>query len=477
MKKSVRITIITIAAVLAVTGLVLGLVFGLRSSPAEPEVPEKVSIASAEDFLGISDKSGSLYKDTLFELQTDLTLDFRGKSPIFDAAERPFSGIFDGKGHTVKLSYDKISESGSAGLFGYVSGARIKNLNVEITVTGTDAKLNSGANYLGGVAGFAYGENTVENVTARLIIDADMTVKTRIDINDQTKSYSDTAEYAGGIFGYACGKVTVKNCRVSELSVDASDYLNDATTDFANLARQSVFAGGAIGHAAGTVVLDGVTVTVGAVNVYADTVYFGGIAGVMEGATASNLSVSAASAVGILTGGKGYVGGIAGYALGSAVTGFGADGKYNVSATSVGALSFGGAAGFLDSSTFRNGGITVRAELVNATAFGGLVGSARNASVTNSTLSGGIYGSGGQKVEISGLQRLIDEGRAYYGTLAGRVYGGSKISGNSVAAGSETAPDVVGLAEPFVPVDEEGILGTPVQPVISDNTVPSVGNG
>lgn len=470
MKKSVRITIIAVVAVLAVLGLVLGLVFGLRSSPAEPEVPEKVSIASAEDFLGISDKSGSLYKDTLFELQTDLTLDFRGKSPIFDAAERPFSGIFDGKGHTVKISYDKISESGSAGLFGFVSGARIKNLNVEITVSGVNAELNAGANYLGGVAGFAYGENKVENVTARLVVDADMTVKTRTDINDVIKSYSDTAEYAGGIFGYACGKVTLGNCRVSEISVDASDYLNDETTDYANLPRQSVFVGGAIGHATGTVVLDGVTVNVGTVNLYADTVYFGGISGVLEGASAQNLSATSRT-VEVLSGGKGYVGGIAGYALGSAVDGFDANGEYKVSGTAVGALSFGGAVGFIDASAFRNGEIVSRAELDNATAFGGLVGSARNASVTNSTLSGGIYGAGGQKVEISGLQRLIDAGRAYYGTLAGRVYGSSKISGNAVAAGSETAPDIAGLAEPFVPVDEEGTTGTPVIPDISDNTV------
>lgn len=460
---------IAVAAAVVIAAIVIGLVFGLKK-PEAPEIPALVLIGSEEAFIAMSEKSGTDYSDTVFELTTDLTLDFSGKTPIFNAVDEAFCGTFDGKGHTVKITYDSVPESGSVGLFGFVYGATVKNLNIELTLSGAGAKLAEDATYIGAVAGFAYGDNTVENVRTSLSVNAALSVKTTVDINGIERSYSDATQYVGGLFGYAAGKMQVKNCRTAAFSLDASDSLNDVTTDFDDEVRKAVFVGGGFGHASGDISVDGLTVSLNGVNLYAKTVSFGGVAGVIEGGTVENATVTGSSQIKSVNTVKGYVGGIAGYALNTTVSEYGADLRYDASSPVLCALSFGGAVGFTDGSTFMGGTVSVYAELDNATAFGGLVGAARNGKIKENTLSGGIYGLGGQTVETSGLQRNIDDKRAYYGTLAGRVYGASEVKDNTVTAGYKTAPETVGFAEPFVPVDSEGNLGTPVNPVISGNT-------
>lgn len=453
-----------------VAAIVIGVVFGVKK-PETPVAPALVTVSDDAAFAALNGMSGTEYSDTVFELSTDLTLDYSGKTPIFGSVDNAFCGTFDGKGHTVKITYDAVPESGSVGLFGFIYGATVKNLNVELTLNGENAKLSDDATYIGAVAGFAYGDNTVDNVKVAVTVDAKITVKTTVDINGITRSYSDNTQYVGGLFGYAAGKMTVKNCETTAFSVSASDCLNDVTTDFNNEARKALFVGGGFGHASGTISVDGLNVTLGSVNLYAKTVNFGGVAGVMEGGTVSNVTVAAGSAIKTVNTVKGYVGGVAGYALNSTVSSYGSNLRFEASSPTLCSLSFGGAAGFIDGSAFSGGTVTVNAELDCATAFGGLVGAVRNGKITGNTLSGGLYGLGGQAVEISGLQSIITAKRAYFGTLAGRVYGNSEVSGNTVTAGYKTAPALVGFVEPHVPVDAEGNLGTATNPVISGNTV------
>lgn len=463
---------IAAAAAVVIAAIAIGVVFGVvLKKPPAVQAPETVAVSDVAAFLSLDEMSGTEYSDTVFELATDLTLDFSGKTPIFNSVDNAFCGTFDGKGHTVKIIYDSVPESGAVGLFGFIYGATVKNLNVELTLSGANAKLAEDATYIGAVAGFAYGDNTVENVVTSLSVSASLSVKTAVDINGITRSYSDSTQYVGGLFGYAAGKLKVKNCQISAFSVNASDYLNDATTDFGDEVRKALFVGGALGHAGGDITVDGLTVSLGSVDLYAKTVGFGGVAGVIEGGTVDNVTVTATSAVKTVNTVKGYVGGVAGYALNTSVASYGADLRCDVSSTALCALSFGGAAGYIDGSAFSGGTVSVYAELDNATAFGGLVGAARNGKIKDNVLSGGIYGLGGQNVETSGLQRIIDAKRAYYGTLAGRVYGSSEVSGNTATEGYKTAPEFVGFAEAFVPVDSEGNLGTPTVPVISGNTV------
>ena len=62
----------------------------------------------------------------------------------------PFSGTFDGEGHTVNV---QISSGSYTGLFASLDGAAVKNFKIKGTVSGT-------GNAVGGIVGYA-GNNTV----------------------------------------------------------------------------------------------------------------------------------------------------------------------------------------------------------------------------------------------------------------------------------------------------------------------------
>ena len=76
--------------------------------------------------------------------------------PQLGTLDMPYSGVFDGKGHTIKYSINNI-ERGNAGLFAYVSGT-IKNLNVIGTLN-----CYSG----GGIVGYSKSGSTISDCTFR----------------------------------------------------------------------------------------------------------------------------------------------------------------------------------------------------------------------------------------------------------------------------------------------------------------------
>jgi hypothetical protein len=103
-------------------------------------------ISSPADFQQLTDKVNKEYKNyagVYFLLTCDLT---RVTTIIGD--EMPFSGIFDGGGHKITAN---IKSRSSAGIFGKVRGATIKNLSVS-------------GNISGGYAGGIFGEG-VANVS------------------------------------------------------------------------------------------------------------------------------------------------------------------------------------------------------------------------------------------------------------------------------------------------------------------------
>ncbi len=83
------------------------------------------------------------------------------QSPIGASASAPFTGVFDGNGHSI--SGVAISGTHNVGLFGVIDGATIENLTVEGSVTGT-------GNNVGGIVGFAYMNCTVRNCTANVTV-------------------------------------------------------------------------------------------------------------------------------------------------------------------------------------------------------------------------------------------------------------------------------------------------------------------
>ena len=123
------------------------------------------------------------------ELTKDIDLSGEAWAPIgigdsFYAGTPSYSGIFDGKGHTIKnLSIDNSSAQ-YVGLFGYVDGGTIRNLTVSGSV--------KGSGHTGGIAGGADG-GTFENCANQCEVQGGTT---------------------GGIIGFASelGTLIVRDC-------------------------------------------------------------------------------------------------------------------------------------------------------------------------------------------------------------------------------------------------------------------------
>ena len=149
-------------------------------------------IGTAEGLKWFRDKVNNATKieDTQIcaELTEDIDLNGEAWTPIgigdaIYARTPPYSGTFDGKGHTIKnLSIDRSAHY--VGLFGYVYGGTIRNLTVSGSVKGSE--------HTGGIAGAANG-GTFENCANQCAVQGGTT---------------------GGIIGFATeeGTLIVRDC-------------------------------------------------------------------------------------------------------------------------------------------------------------------------------------------------------------------------------------------------------------------------
>jgi len=101
-------------------------------------------------------------------------------------SDTPFSGTFDGGGHTINNLYINVW-SDNQGLFGYVSSATIKNVAIG------SGYIYTGTGAAGGIAGYSTGTSKINNCSNASTVKA---------------SY-----YAGGMIGYITGTViNICNC-------------------------------------------------------------------------------------------------------------------------------------------------------------------------------------------------------------------------------------------------------------------------
>ena len=208
--------------------------------------------------------------------------------------EKPFTGTFDGQGHTIKNLniVETEAKEGKAyiGFFGYANNATIKNVtfeNVNLNIACLDIDHSQG--HIGAVAGSLEGTSTIENVTVK----GDIFVEATVTANGASR----VAVVAGGNVG---GNVTMKNVHVV---ANKGSYLK-ANNNVGALAGQlqvknvfencssnidvtatKFFAGGLIGIAAGDSQFTNchttgdVTVTAGREGRANDQYRVGGIAG------------------------------------------------------------------------------------------------------------------------------------------------------------------------------------------------------
>ena len=173
-------------------------------------------INSAEDFAAITWQNSSGY----FKLTDNIT--------VTKPCDATFKGTFDGDGHTVTLQLDVTS--GNAGLFAKTgSGAVIKNVIVDATVTSSVYSYTSQYYGVAGLVGYVDGKTTIDHcgVTG--------TVK-------GTSTSSSYAAYIGGLIGVISDKCEITNSYVS------------ATVENANKNKDS-YTGGFLGRTSGTYTL------------------------------------------------------------------------------------------------------------------------------------------------------------------------------------------------------------------------------
>jgi hypothetical protein len=204
---------------------------GAGGYPAARAVGQPTPISTDTELALIGTDPFDYPADGDYILADDLIL--TGWTPICDpnADLDPFTGTFDGNGHTITLSSfggGSLTGAGGLGIFAVTStGAVIENLNVNFTT----GPFNTTVYYAGGVAGYALG-TTFSNISVVAGVDA---------------AYKDTGYTdfdLGGVAGYAANS-TFTGIKASGSITASAEMPYDYTTgnDFS--------VGSVVGYAAG----------------------------------------------------------------------------------------------------------------------------------------------------------------------------------------------------------------------------------
>ncbi|MCQ2376011.1 MAG: T9SS type A sorting domain-containing protein [Salinivirgaceae bacterium] len=194
-----KITFISIVMVLAVINTHAadaweGAMEEFTEGDGSKESPYIIGTANELAFMSYVVSAGTQGFDTLhYKLIADIDLN---NQPWFSIGEarNPFKGVFDGNNHTISNMNvaDSSAETRSIGLFGYSSGATIKNITVKGIVKSKRSK--SITSYCGGICGYA--KNTVfYNCHNECIITDNAANETLFECIDSS--------FVGGICGYA----------------------------------------------------------------------------------------------------------------------------------------------------------------------------------------------------------------------------------------------------------------------------------
>ena len=214
--------------------------------------------------------TGITYEGKYFKAADNTVFDLSSEQwKSIGTSSKKFMGTFDGNGATVKGLTDQ-GKFGCYGLFGYISGATIKNLVF------TDVNMTYNGSNRGAVAGHLYGTNTIENVeVSGKVAGADYVggIAGRPYLNDSnlgTLTISNCVNNAviegskkvGGIVGYARAdvagttKAVVNNCKNNgEVSGDYAGGIagwayNAELKDCSNTGKVTgkISAGGIVGN-------------------------------------------------------------------------------------------------------------------------------------------------------------------------------------------------------------------------------------
>lgn len=143
----------------------------------------------------------------------------------FASENNPFKANFNGNNHTIYLSSLQDNNTIYQGLFGYVDGAQISNLTLNVKNSST-ITCKTGAN-IGVLIGYANNANiTNVKVLAELVL----------------SSASATSSSVGGIVGYAKNNTTIEQCKFS-----GSIGFGSIESVLANIPSVTSYIGGIVG--------------------------------------------------------------------------------------------------------------------------------------------------------------------------------------------------------------------------------------
>ena len=154
-------------------------------------------LSSAADVAGFAQivNNGTSFKNKTVKLAADINLMGNVWTPVGIASQKPFSGTFDGQGHTI-ANFTLKTSSGNygAGFFGNLVGnPTVKNVNFD------SVSYTTRANCVGVVAGYLYSSATFENINVT---------------NANVQSFGKVGGIVGLVADPGAHTVTLTNCSV-----------------------------------------------------------------------------------------------------------------------------------------------------------------------------------------------------------------------------------------------------------------------
>ena len=151
-------------------------------------------INSADDWTSFAHNvsNGNNYSGQYVKLTNDISVTTMAGGYQADDNYQPFSGTFDGDGHTLTLNVN--NQSRFAAPFKCVSGATIKNLRTAGTIDGTG---NADGKLLAGIIGVSFGNTTITGCRSSVTLTTDL---------------GEDAALAGLVAGTKGGSLTIEGC-------------------------------------------------------------------------------------------------------------------------------------------------------------------------------------------------------------------------------------------------------------------------
>ncbi|MDR0275069.1 MAG: hypothetical protein LBI48_06975, partial [Burkholderiaceae bacterium] len=371
--------------------------FGPGSGDGSSAAQAKI-IEDAADLNAVRNGLGLYYKLAGDIDLTDYLLSYDGPgynggaywNPIGTAAT-PFTGNFDGAGHTINGLMIYRDSASYAGLFGYASGAVIANLGVGISVFG------------GGITG----GGTVGALVGRLDAGAITNSHVVLTISSDTPPGYDTCSITGG---------DEVGALVGRLDAGGAITNSYATCSVSGSSR----IGGLVGYQSG-----------GIANSYASSGSYGVMGDSEVGGLVGRLdagSITNSHATGGVYGSSSAIGGLAGYQHGDITNSYAGGSPVN------GDSEVGGLVGHQDAGSITNSHATGDV-YGSSSAIGGLAGY-QNGSIASSYATGSVSGDS----EVGGLAGHQDSG----GNITNSYAGGGSASGSWGYLGGASGTTQVG---------------------------------